>query len=117
MTEEMVHGLAEALARRQWKIVFAESCTGGLVSARIRGWRSRWVRGRADYSWDFARWLPLLSWVGLSSEGERRLRQEVLAVDRPASEAPDPSHGPSKFDEAVRSRATKSFAHGGGRLH
>ena len=49
MTEEMVHGLAEALARKQLKIVFAESCTGGLVSAALAGVPgiSEWLCGSA----------------------------------------------------------------------
>lgn len=49
MTEEMVHGLAEALAQRQLKIVFAESCTGGLVSAALAGVPgiSEWLCGSA----------------------------------------------------------------------
>jgi PncC family amidohydrolase len=49
MTEELVHGLAESLARRQLKIVFAESCTGGLVSAALAGIPgiSEWLCGSA----------------------------------------------------------------------
>ena len=49
MTEEVVHGLAEALARKQLKIVFAESCTGGLVSAALAGVPgiSEWLCGSA----------------------------------------------------------------------
>ena len=49
MTEEVVHGLAESLSRTQLKIVFAESCTGGLVSAALAGVPgiSEWLCGSA----------------------------------------------------------------------
>ncbi len=49
MTEEVVYGLAECLARKQLKIVFAESCTGGLVSAALAGVPgiSEWLCGSA----------------------------------------------------------------------
>ncbi len=49
MTEELVNGLAESLSRKQLKIVFAESCTGGLVSAALAGVPgiSEWLCGSA----------------------------------------------------------------------
>jgi PncC family amidohydrolase len=49
MTEELVHGLAESLAQKQLKVVFAESCTGGLVSAALAGVPgiSEWLCGSA----------------------------------------------------------------------
>ena len=49
MTEELVTGLAAALAEKRLKIVFAESCTGGLVSAVLAGVPgiSEWLCGSA----------------------------------------------------------------------
>ncbi len=49
MTEELIQGLAESLARKQLKIVFAESCTGGLISAALAGVPgiSEWLCGSA----------------------------------------------------------------------
>ena len=49
MTEELVHGMAEALSRKHLKIVFAERCTGGLVSAALAGVPgiSEWLCGSA----------------------------------------------------------------------
>ena len=49
MTEELVTGLAGALAEKRLKIVFAESCTGGLISAVLAGVPgiSEWLCGSA----------------------------------------------------------------------
>jgi len=49
MTEELVTGLASQLAEKRLKIVFAESCTGGLVSAVLAGIPgiSEWLCGSA----------------------------------------------------------------------
>jgi len=49
MTEEIVDELANELSRKHLKIVFAESCTGGLVSALLAGVPgiSQWLCGSA----------------------------------------------------------------------
>ena len=49
MTEELVTGLAGKLAQKGLKVVFAESCTGGLVSAVLAGVPgiSEWLCGSA----------------------------------------------------------------------
>lgn len=49
MTEEVISGLAQLLADKKLKIVFAESCTGGLVSAALAGVPgiSEWLCGSA----------------------------------------------------------------------
>ncbi|MDA7492658.1 nicotinamide-nucleotide amidohydrolase family protein [bacterium] len=66
MTEEVVHGLAESLSRTQLKIVFAESCTGGLVSAALAGVPgiSEWLCGSAVTY----RSATKVAWLGVDAE-------------------------------------------------
>lgn len=72
MTEEVVVGLAESLADKQLKIVFAESCTGGLVSAALAGVPgiSEWLCGSAVTY----RSATKVAWLGVD---EQRIAQET----------------------------------------
>ena len=72
MTEEVVVGLAESLADKQLKIVFAESCTGGLVSAALAGVPgiSEWLCGSAVTY----RSATKVAWLGVD---EKRIAQET----------------------------------------
>ena len=65
MTEEIVHALANELSRRRLKIVFAESCTGGLVSAVLAGVPgiSEWLCGSAVTY----RCNTKVAWLGVSA--------------------------------------------------
>ncbi|MDA8967858.1 CinA family protein [bacterium] len=65
MTEELVDGLARALAEKRVKIVFAESCTGGLVSAALAGIPgiSEWLCGSAVTY----RSATKVAWLGVDS--------------------------------------------------
>ncbi|MDA7906985.1 CinA family protein [bacterium] len=66
MTEEMVIGLANELAQKQLKIVFAESCTGGLVSAELAGVPgiSEWLCGSSVTY----RCATKVAWLGVDAD-------------------------------------------------